>query len=172
MVEVFQIDKPSLKFWRTSILVVICCIIIGIFILFLFVIFDTPTGEYIVNNKMKAALSLVLLLSSSLMSCNDPYLYKIILEDNSFTMLYYIYGIPFRKKITYKRCAAIKHTHTADYIIINNKYSLGLSYVDINVNKGWSREQLDEIIGILKEHGVVITRKSVPFISTKRKRKK
>lgn len=172
MVEVFQIDKPSLKFWRTSILVVIGSILIGIFTLFLFVIFDIPTGEYIVNNKMKAALSLVLLLSSSLMSCNDPYLYKIILEDNSFTLFYYYYRIPFRKKITYKRCAAIEHTHTADYIIINNKYSLGLSSVDINVNKGWSREQLDEIIGILKEHGVVITRKSVPFISNKRNRKK
>ena len=172
MVKVFQIDKPSLKFWRTSILFVIGSILMGIFTLFLFVIFDTPTGEYIVNNKMKAALSLLLLLSSSLMSYNDPYLYKIILEYNSFTMFYYIYGIPFRKKMTYKRCAVIEYTHTTDYIIIGRKYAMAFSYVDIDINKGWSREQLDEIIGILKEHGVVITRQSVPFISNKRNLKK
>lgn len=174
MVKVFQIDKPTFKFWRKVIISTFKSVSCSALLVCLFLLctFGTEINTYIASYMRRMIELFLIVFFGALIYTRVHYLYKIIFEDNSFTMFYYIYGIPFRKKMTYKRCAATEHTHTADYIIINNKYSLGLSYVDINVNKGWSREQLDEIIGILQEHGVVITRQTLPFISNKRNRKK
>ena len=167
MVEVFQIDKPTFKFWRKNIIFALKLIPFTILLLYLSFI-----ASHIVFNIWEFIGLQVFFFFVTLIKAREPYLYKIILEDNYFTMFYYIYRIPFRTRIKYTRCIATEHTHTTDYIIIQRRYTLRLSYVDIDINKGWSKEQLDEIIGILKEHGVKFTRVSIPLIANKRNLKK
>lgn len=174
MVKVFQIDKPTFKFWRKVIISAFKSVSASALLVCLFFLctFGTEINTYIASYMRRMIELFLIVFFETLIYTRVPYLYKIIFEDNSFTMFYYNYGIPFRKKMTYRRCAVIEYTHTTDYIIIGRKYAMAFSYVDIDINQGWSREQLDEIIGILQEHGVVITRQSLPYISTKRKRKK